>query len=374
MTTSSPHVVIAGGGTGGHLFPGLAVAEELVAIDPGTRVTFVGTEEGIEARVIPETPFELELVDVEALKGGSLVERVSSVARLPKSGLQARRLVSDLAPDIVVSVGGYAAGPVTLVAALSGVPTALMEQNSYPGLTNRLLSRVVDRAFVTFEDSIDELGDVEVSVYGNPVRTDLLEEADAYEYASSEGDEFRILIIGGSGGAGSFNEHIPTWMASMGPLEDHLVVRHQAGRGRGEDVVERYRGFAGEVEVVEFIDDMAEAYRWCDLLICRAGASTIAEVLTLGVPAIFVPFPAAADDHQRANARTIVEAGAGVMIDDDELTTDRARNLVTGFVNNPTALENIAAAARKMARPDAGRHIAESIVEMTGEPTSQTDI
>ena len=362
---NSLHLVIAGGGTGGHLFPGVAVAEALRKLRPEARVTFVGTKSGIEARVIPETDFELEFVEVAALKGGSVKDRVTSLLSLPGSGLKARRLLARLEPDAVVSVGGYAAGPVTLVASLSGIPTALMEQNSYPGLTNRLLSRVVDRAFVTFEQSREHLADARVVVTGNPVRADLLKLAESFEYEPPiEGGEFRILIIGGSGGAGSFNESLPRLLGSMGELSERLRVRHQAGRGRRDEAVPGYEDFDGEVEVLEFIDDMAEAYRWCDLLICRAGASTIAEVLTLGIPSMMVPFPHAADDHQRANARSVVEAGAGVMIDDSEIDSARARNLLTGLMNNPVALTNLASGARGLGKPEAGQQIAEQLLEM----------
>ena len=362
---SSPHIVFAGGGTGGHLFPGVAVAEKLAQICPDAEITFVGTEGGIEARVIPETDFELRLVDVQPLKGGSLIKRVVSVASLPGSGWQARRLLKTLQTDVVVSLGGYAAGPITMVASLSGAATALMEQNSYPGLTNRLLSRFVDQAFLTFERTEQFLGKTRVSTPGNPVRQDLLATAEDFQYETpAEDGPFRILIIGGSGGAGSFNEHIPSWLSSMEELTGRLHVRHQAGRGRADEALPGYEEFQGRVEVVEFIDDMAEAYRWCDLLICRAGASTIAEVLILGIPAIYIPFPHAADDHQRANARSVVEAGAGVMIDDDEINSDRARNLLSGFMNNPQALQNLARRARSLARPQAGKEIADRLLEM----------
>lgn len=356
---SSLHLVVAGGATGGHLFPGLAVAEQFVELVEDARVTFVGSESGIEARVIPETDFGLEFVDVQQLKGGNLFEQLNSVASLPASGLEAHQVLRSLDPDVVVSVGSYVAGPITLVASLMGTPTALMEQNSYPGLTHRLLSRVVDHAFLTFEQSADELGAVDKTITGNPVRSALLAEARDFDYAPPEPDgPFRILIIGGSGGAGSFNRDIPSWLSSMGESTQRLEVRHQAGQGRRNEATPGYQDFEGDVEVVEFIDDMAAAYRWCDLLICRAGASTISEVSTLGIPAIFVPFPNAADDHQRANARSIVEAGGGVMIDDDQLDSDRARNLLTGLMNNPRSLANIARGARSLARPEAGAEIA----------------
>lgn len=366
--TSDLHLVIAGGGTGGHLFPGVAVAEEFTNLVPDSTVTFVGTESGIESRVIPDTPFDLELVEVQALKGGSLFRRAASLVGLPGSGLKAHRLLNRLEPDVVVSVGGYAAGPVTLVAAVNGIPTALMEQNSYPGLTNRLLSRFVDRAFLTFEASAEHLTGAEPSVVGNPVRRPLLEQAGQFDYEPPRRDgPFHILVIGGSGGAGSFNEHLPRLFGSMGDFESRLHIRHQAGKARSGEAEPGYRDFAGQAEVVEFIDDMAAAYRWCDLLVCRAGASTIAEVLTLGIPSVLVPFPDAADDHQRANARSVVEAGGAVMIDDHQIVSDRARNLLTGLMNNPESLANLAAGARTQARPDAGRVIAEALRDLAAD-------
>ncbi len=362
------HVVIAGGKTGGHLFPGVAVAEALREMAQGHRVTFVGTEEGLEARVIPGLGFDLSFVDVQPLKGGSIGGRLKSLSGLPGSALRARRLLKDLQPDVVVSVGSFAAGPVTMMASMMGIPTALMEQNSYPGLTNRLLSRVVDRAFLTFEDSASQmsLGDDKVAVVGNPVRRDLLERARRFEYRSpAEEEDFHILIIGGSGGAGSFNEQLPAMFCSLGEAGRGISVRHQAGHGRAGEAEPGYEDFEGKVEVLEFIDDMAEAYRWCDLLICRAGATTIAEVLTLGIPSIMVPFPAAADDHQRSNALSIVEQGAAVMIGDEELNSDRIRNLLNGFRRNPPALVNMAKQAKSLARPEAAFQIAQQLVELS---------
>ncbi|TXD37534.1 undecaprenyldiphospho-muramoylpentapeptide beta-N-acetylglucosaminyltransferase [Lujinxingia vulgaris] len=368
MTSHSqtpPHLVIAGGGTGGHLFPGVAVAQAFERLAPGARVTFVGTERGIEARVIPKLGYDLELVDVVGLKGSGALGLARGLARLPRSGLQARGIVKRLAPTAVVSVGGYAAGPITLAAALSGVPAALMEQNAIPGLTNKLLSRVVDHAFLTFEESAEHLGGVSHSVPGNPVREELLTLARTFTYEPpAAAGPFRVLIIGGSGGAGSFNEHLPGWFKAMGALQSRLEVRHQAGRNRADAVRPRYEGFEGKVVVEEFIDDMAEAYRWCDLLICRAGATTIAEVLNLGLPAIYVPFPQAADDHQRFNARSVVEAGAGVMLDDSELGSERSVNLLAGLMRNPESLGRVAAAARRRGRPDAAETIASALLAM----------
>jgi UDP-N-acetylglucosamine--N-acetylmuramyl-(pentapeptide) pyrophosphoryl-undecaprenol N-acetylglucosamine transferase len=242
-----------------------------------------------------------------------------------------------------------------------------MEQNSVPGMTNKLLGRVVDRAFLTFESSAKFFDGVRCEVVGNPVRRDLLALAERFEYqAPAEDDGFNILVIGGSGGAASLNRDLPEALVGLEELGAHVSVRHQCGRDREDELDGRYEGFEGEVEVVEFIDDMASAYRWCDLLICRAGASTIAEVLVLGIPAVYVPFPGAADDHQTKNAREIAESGAGVTLPDDEIGSARATRLLAGLIRNPVSLENLSRKARSMGRPDAATRVAESCLEMLG--------
>jgi UDP-N-acetylglucosamine--N-acetylmuramyl-(pentapeptide) pyrophosphoryl-undecaprenol N-acetylglucosamine transferase len=358
-------VVIAGGGTGGHLFPGVAVVEAIKELDPTVDIAFVGTEKGIEARVVPELGYNLELVDVPTLKGGGLTGWASGLSKLPFSGLASMSTFKKLNPGLVISVGGYAAGPFTMLSSVRGVPTALMEQNSVPGMTNKLLGRVVDRAFLTFESSAKFFDGVRCDVVGNPVRRDLLELAEVFTYeAPEEGEPFNILVIGGSGGAASLNGDLPAALVGLEELGSHVRVRHQCGRGRQDELAGRYDGFRGEVEVTEFIDDMAAAYDWCDLLICRAGASTIAEVLVLGIPAVYVPFPGAADDHQTKNAREIAEAGAGVTIPDDEIGSARATRLLAGLIRNPVSLENLSRKARSMGRPNAARCVAEACLDM----------
>ncbi len=358
-------VVIAGGGTGGHLFPGVAVAEAIQQADPSIDVAFVGTERGIEARVIPELGYDLELIDVPMLKGGGAMGWMKGLSKLPFSGLESMGVFKRLNPGLVVSVGGYAAGPFTMLASVRGVPTALMEQNSMPGMTNRLLGRVVDRAFLTFEESRSHFPGVDCEVVGNPIRRSLLELSEHFAYAPpTDRDEFRILIIGGSGGAASFNSSLPADLCALGELAGDVVVRHQCGKGRQSEVDGGYDDFQGEADVVEFIDDMAAAYEWCDLLICRAGASTIAEVLVLGIPAVYVPFPFAADDHQTKNAQTIAQAGAGIAIADAEIGQQRATRLIAGLIQNPVSLENISAKARNLGRPHAAEKVAQRCIEM----------
>ncbi len=358
----STRVVMAGGGTGGHLFPGIAVAEELEARDPTIEVHFVGTERGIESRIIPETSFPFHAMDVPPLKGDGWRRWLEGGVQLPRSGFQALSLLRRLGPGLVVSLGGYAAGPLTLAASVSGSPTALMEQNAHPGMTNRALGNFVDRAFVAFDESCQSFDDTPCEVVGNPVRRSIRKAADNHEYVPSDDGVIRVLVTGGSGGAQSLNRELPEALCALGDGAASLKVRHQYGEGRGDGLEEAYESFAGEVTCVEFIDGMAEAYAWCDLVICRAGATTIAEVLTFGLPAIFVPSPNVTDDHQTRNAREVTEAGAGLMLEDDQVGSPRSTRLISGLVQNPSSLTNIAAKTRQMRRNNPAEAIAESLL------------
>lgn len=364
--TRRKHVVIAGGGTGGHLFPGVAVAEELQRLDPEVEVTFVGTARGIEARVIPELGYPLELMEVQGLKGKGALGLVKGAAKLPLAGLRAMNLVRKLSPSLVVSVGGYAAGPFTMAAATLGVPTALLEQNSVPGVTNRALGKVVKRAFLTYEVSMQHFAPERCVLAGNPLRRELVERARAFSYeAPADGEPISVLVLGGSGGSLALNQKVPEVLCALGERAAELHVTHQVGKQRGELAQQAYEaGFQGEFEVVNFIEDMASAYEGAHLLICRAGATTIAEVLAFGLPAIYIPFPGAADDHQTTNAVELVERGAGIMIPEHEVDTGRLERLLLGLLNNPVALANMAAPAREMGRPEAGESIAKACLEL----------
>jgi len=321
---SSPRIVIAGGGTGGHLYPGLAVVEALEEMRDDLEFAFVGTEEGIEARVVPARGYELHTMDVPPLNGQGLAGWVTGGLKLSKSGVQSIGLVRRLDPALTISVGGYAAGPFTLATAVSGRPSALMEQNREPGMTNEILGRFVDGAFVAYETTCSAFQNTECHPVGNPIRRDLRRAADAYTYEPpEEGEPCRILITGGSGGAKSINENLPSALGALGDRAAHLQVRHQYGRDRAEEVAGRYDDFAGEVELVEFISDMAEAYEWADLVICRGGGTTIAELLAFGLPAVYVPSPHVTDDQQTKNAREIAEKGAGIMLPDQAIGSDR---------------------------------------------------
>jgi UDP-N-acetylglucosamine--N-acetylmuramyl-(pentapeptide) pyrophosphoryl-undecaprenol N-acetylglucosamine transferase len=361
-------VVIAGGGTGGHLYPGMAVAEAIEERDPSVEIAFVGTADGIEARVIPDTQWPLHTMDVPKLKGQGVSGWLKGGLSLGRSGVQAMNLLRTIKPSLVISVGGYAAGPFTLAAAADGVPTVLIEQNLRPGMTNRALAKTAKRAFVAFESTCDDFENLPCEWVGNPVRRAIRDLASNYEYEAPDEDEpIHVLVTGGSGGARSLNERLPGALCGLGERATHVQVRHQYGRNRRDEVEGRYAEFPGDAELVEFIDAMDEAYRWSDLVICRAGGTTIAELMALAIPAVYVPSPHVTDDQQTKNARQIVEAGAGLMLPDDAIGSSRATNLIGGLIANPISLQNISDQARGFGRPDAAGVIAEQCLRLIAE-------
>lgn len=363
---TSKHVVIAGGGTGGHLFPGIALAQELRRLDPDVRVTFVGTAKGIEARVLPGLGEQLELMEVQGLKGSGLGGMLVGAAKLPMAGVKAMAMVRRLKPSIVVAVGGYASGPFTMCAAMLGVPTILLEQNSVPGVTNKTLAKVVQRAFLTYESSRAYFPASKVEVVGNPLRRELVEQGQNFDYIPpAPGQDVKLLVLGGSGGSLALNKLVPQGLGRLDEaVKARLRITHQVGKQSGELARDAYaETFGARAEVVNFIEDMASAYADAHVLVCRAGATTIAEVLAFGLPAIYVPFPGAADDHQTKNALDIAEAGGGVLVEESTLSEGRFERLLAGLVENPASLEKMATVARGLGRPDAGEVIARYCLE-----------
>jgi UDP-N-acetylglucosamine--N-acetylmuramyl-(pentapeptide) pyrophosphoryl-undecaprenol N-acetylglucosamine transferase len=346
----------------------MAVAEAIEEKDPSVEIAFVGTDDGIEARVIPETSWPLHTMDVPKLKGQGVGGWLKGGLSLGKSGLQAMKLVRNIQPDLVISVGGYAAGPFTLAAAADGVPTVLLEQNLKPGMTNRALAKTAESAFVAFESTCAEFDDLPCRCVGNPVRRSIRELAASFDYQAPDEDEpIHLLITGGSGGAKSLNEQLPQALCALEDRAEQLEVRHQYGGNRRDEVEGRYDEFRGQVELVEFIDAMDEAYRWCDLVICRAGGTTIAELMALALPAVYVPSPHVTDDQQTKNARQIAEAGAGLMLPDEAIGSARASNLIGGLIANPISLQNISDQARGFGRPDAAGVIAEECLKFVAQ-------
>ncbi len=363
-------VLIAGGGTGGHLFPGIAVVEELRRRIEDVQVTFVGTERGIEARVLPELGERLELLDVTPLKGRRPGELMLSLARLPGAAGQALALVRRHRPDLVIGVGGYASGPVLAAAATLGVPTAILEQNAHVGFTNRVLSKVVGRAYVSFDETASTFRADRVRVVGNPVRQSFV---DAARRAAADPDGFeararRVFVMGGSQGSRALNQKVPEALAAIGLPERGVTVVHQTGAAMRDEVEARYRELGVPAEVVSFIDDMAAAYASAALVICRAGASTVAELCAVGRPAILIPYPHAADDHQGKNAEALERAGAGICIRESALTTEGLAGQVADLLEDDERRRAMANAARERGRPDAARGIVDDLFSWLGEP------
>jgi len=353
-------VVIAGGGTGGHLYPGIAVAREILRRSPETRVTFAGTTRGLEARVIPREGFELDVIRSAGLKGKSLLSRARGAALLPLGFVDAWRIVSRRRPDVVIGVGGYSSGPVVLVASLRRIPTMVLEQNAVPGLTNRLLARRVGAAAVNFESTLSYFG-TRGFVAGNPVR------AEFFETAGSESSKFdRLLILGGSQGAHAINMAMVEAAPRLVRARPGLEVVHQTGERDLAGVREAYGRDGIGARAESFLDLVAREMTAADLVICRAGATTLAELAAAGCPAVLVPFPAATDDHQRKNAQVLADAGAAVLLDQAGLTGERLADVAGSLLADRPKLAAMSAAIRKFAKPDAAARIADRVFALAG--------
>ncbi len=366
-----PRILIAGGGTGGHLFPGLALAERLRA--RGAEVTFVGTARGIEARAVPQAGYPLELIDVAGLKRQGLLQTVRAVGRLPLAALQALRLLRRLAPDAVVGVGGYASGPVVMLAALIGKPTVVLEQNSIPGVTNRLLARFVRAVFTAFPEAGKFFPSRKVELLGNPIRMGVL--ASSASSATTAGP-LQVLVLGGSQGARSVNNLVTAALAHWIkeppadlPLATALRLRHQTGTADHAAVAARYHELGltpDHVTAEPFITDMGAAYRACDLMVGRAGATTIAELTAVGRPALLIPFPQAADDHQTHNARYMVDQGAAQLFPQATTPPEQLAQALQTLCRDRAQLTAMTQASQRLGRADAADTIADRVLKLAG--------
>ncbi len=344
-------MLLAGGGTGGHLFPAVALAQCLLEREPESQVLFVGTERGLEARVLPELNLPLETIDISGLVGKGAGERLALIPKLVRSLRQSRAILDRFRPDVVVGVGGYASGPALLAAKGRRLPVIIHEQNARPGLTNRLLGKLADRICLTYPESAGWFGRGTV-VTGNPVRRELTR-----HLPMPEGDPV-LLVFGGSRGARALNEGMLAALESMQNWKERLTILHQTGAEDFERVRSGYHEAGWEkVEVVPFISDMAAAYARAHLVLCRAGATTIAELTACGRPALLVPYPYAAADHQTLNARALAERGAALLLPQAEMTPGRLASLLQGLLADRPRLLDMAGAAHALGRPDAADRI-----------------
>ena len=368
MEEETNSIVLAGGGTGGHLYPALAVADELKRRDPGTAIVFVGARRGLEQRLVPRAGYPLVTLSLAGLKGSSLGGKTIAAAWAGWAVARCLLWMVRRRPALVIGVGGYASGPAVAAAKLVRTKTMVLEQNHFPGATNRWLAPRVDAVCLPSEAARRHIGG-RTFVTGTPVRREFFEICDP-----PLGEEPSLLVFGGSRGARSINramiEALPALAAARGPMS----IVHQTGRDDETEVRAAYAASPHPHEICAFLDDMPGRLACAGLVVCRAGASTLAELCAAGRPAILVPYPHAADDHQRRNAATLTEAGAAVLLTDPELDGERLAAAITELRGDRERRLSMARAARSLAKPDATREIADlarSLIDGSLEPAGR---
>jgi UDP-N-acetylglucosamine--N-acetylmuramyl-(pentapeptide) pyrophosphoryl-undecaprenol N-acetylglucosamine transferase len=352
-------VLIAAGGTGGHIYPGIAVAKEIMRRDAESEVLFVGTARGLETKIVPDNGFQLSLIKSAGLKNVGFVGKLKGLLILPKSFLEARRLIKDFKPDVVIGAGGYVSGPVLLIASLMRVPTLVMDSNALPGFTNRRLAPFIKKAALTFEESLPFFGKKGI-VTGNPVRKEFFD-----IQPKSRGEKVNLLIFGGSQGARAINNAIGEALDKL--PKDKLQVTHQTGEFDFEKLKEIYsRADWQTADIRQYISNMVDEFAKADLVICRAGATTCAELSAAGKAAIMIPLPTAADDHQRKNAEALQTAGAAKMILQRDLNGESLANEILNLINSPEKISVMELSTKKLARKDAAEVTVDLIEELAG--------
>jgi len=357
-------VVIAGGGTGGHLFPGIAIAEEILARGNTHRIIFIGTKKGIEHRILRQLGYELQEIDIEGVKGRGLKALIKVTYQIPHSMWQSRQILKRFCPDAVIGVGGYASGPAVVTARIMGIPTAIAEQNAVPGITNRILSKFANLIFVTYAETKDWFPQSKVIVSGNPIRKVFA----AWRAQAQEEKQYRqLLIFGGSQGAEAINKNVIAMMPQLQKMKDKLRVLHQTGDREVETVRRAYEQFGLDAQVTPFIVNMADAYAAADLIICRAGATSLAEITAAGKAAILIPYPWAANDHQTKNAEALASAGAAVIINEHELNGQKLFGVIDDLLANKQKLRQMEEASAKLGNIKAAAKIVDACMGLAGK-------
>jgi UDP-N-acetylglucosamine--N-acetylmuramyl-(pentapeptide) pyrophosphoryl-undecaprenol N-acetylglucosamine transferase len=359
-------VLFAGGGSGGHVFPLIAVAEAVRRRHPDAKAVFVGTARGMEATILPARGERLELLEAHPIKGVGVLGALKGASKAATSIPAARALVKRIAPDVVLTIGGYAAGAVSLAAYTLGVPVALLEPNSVLGLANRLMTPMVKRAYVVFPEAEKRFRPSVARRFGLPIRPGF----SPAPYVAS--DSAKVLVLGGSQGAQALNEAVPAAIAMAKKAIPALTVVHQAGKGKDAEVRARYEalGVGGAADVRAFLDDVPQQLAGCDLVVARAGAGAICEIAAVGRAALYVPFPHAADDHQRKNAEALADAGAAVCVAQTEASPERLAREIESLFTSPSRRVAIAETARARGVPDAADRIAEDLESLVRAPSA----
>jgi UDP-N-acetylglucosamine--N-acetylmuramyl-(pentapeptide) pyrophosphoryl-undecaprenol N-acetylglucosamine transferase len=349
--------ILAGGGTGGHVIPAIAIANQLKK-DYSAEVLFIGTARGIENRLVPAAGYSLQLVRVGALKNVSLLTRAKTAFDLPRAVWDASRMLNEFAPDVVIGVGGYASGPAMLAAIVKHIPTLAFEPNIVPGFANRLVSRFVSGAAVHFEETAKYFRHAEVT--GVPVRQAF------FDIPAKGGGTPTVLVFGGSQGAHAINEAMIRCLPVLQREAPGIHIIHQTGERDYNDALVAYQSHKESSEVFKFIEDMPAAFARADLVVCRSGASTVAEIAAAGKPAVFVPFPRAADDHQRRNAEALAKQGAAVVVEESKLEGVWLAETIAALLQDPQRLQRMGEAARALSHPNAAREIAAIAARVAG--------
>jgi len=363
---SKAKLLIMAGGTGGHVFPGLAVAQQLQ--QQGWQIDWLGTANRMEAQLVPKHGYPIHFIDVAGVRGNGLLRKLKAPFQVVAAIWQAYRVLKQIKPDLVLGMGGYASGPGGIAAWLNNIPLILHEQNAAAGMTNRILSHFAKVIFTAFDDvfSGNAAFMKKLTLVGNPVRVGLIAKEDRKVKLDAE---LNVLIIGGSLGAKILNDTLPKTILA---LSKPINVWHQVGEGNQDAVLSEYQRYdLTGVKVSDFIDDMDEAYAWADLLICRAGALTVSEVAAAGLPAVFVPLPYAVDDHQTKNALWLVNSQAAKLVAQKELTTDTLADIISGLDQNREQLQVMGKKARNVAIVDAAERVAASCEELIKSTSSR---
>ena len=356
-------ILIAAGGTGGHIYPGVAVAKEIMRRNSASEVLFVGTTRGLETKIVPENGFQLSLINSVGLKNVGFAGKLKGLSILPQSFLEARKLLREFKPDVVVGAGGYVSGPIVLMASFMRIPTLVMDSNALPGFTNRRLARFIDKAALTFDEALPFFGSKGV-VTGNPVRGEFFDIE-----TKLRGSETCVLIFGGSQGARAINNAMTDALAHLiKKAKEGLHITHQTGEGDFVKIRELYdRSGFQDADVRPFISDMFHAFEKADLVICRAGATTCAELAAAGKASIMIPLPTAADDHQRRNAEAFEKAGAARVLLQRDLSGESLAKEINDLIGNSATIEEMEKSAKRLGRKDAAKVTVDLIEELAGK-------
>ncbi len=358
-------VVVAGGGTGGHLFPGIAVADAFRAQNAQTAILFVGAGGPFEKDALARAGYPRQSIAIEGIKGRRMWSRARAVLKIPVAVFQAAGILAQMDAELVVGVGGYAAGPVAAAAWMKGIPVVLCEQNTIPGITNRMLFPIARRVYLSFEHTRGRIAASKKRVSGNPIRQPVLAGGGTPD---GRGQRFTVLVVGGSQGAHAINM---AFIEALPHLRRRHTLRilHQTGASDRDPVAAAYAGAGVDAEVKSFFHDMASRYSQADLVVCRAGATTVAELAALGKAALFIPYPFAADNHQEHNARALTEAGAAQMVLEKDLSGKTLAGRLDDLAHDSDRLAKMAKQAKELGRPDAAEYIVNDCYQMLGDNT-----